>query len=406
MTAGSGAARHPGAVQDSGAAQDPGAVQDPGAAQEPSAGPYRWLTRDDLGAAAASAGGLLHVSPDVSAVYPLAPADRAAEEERTAAALRAAGVGGRDRVVVALAEPAGALWAAAASRVAAAAASVGPRGRMRLHHALSALGATTLVATPTGAMDFLSRLHLEFLLDPLDLGLRHIVLTGEIASKRTLGHLAGEFDAEVHEVYSSPFSGGALAWRASEEAPLIPLADGLLRLAALGKDELSPDTAGTAELVITPAGHSTLGDAALRTGQVVRGPADGPPGRPDGAASSPPGAIPAPVHTVGDHVLVRGVWLSLPRIGRTLAKIDGVARWELGVSRQGTLDAATLTVTFNRPSLVGNPMWRSRLQESLRALTPIALKVEIAPEVAETSAPGMVSDLRGHHLGRDRALVT
>ncbi|NUW36857.1 hypothetical protein HTZ77_36440 [Nonomuraea sp. SMC257] len=367
------------------------------------------MTRDDLGAAAASAGGLLHVSPDVSAAYPLTPADRAAEEERTAAALRAAGVGGRDRVVVALAEPAGALWASAAARVAAAAAAVGPRGRMRLHHALSALGATTLVATPTGAMDFLARLHLEFLLDPLDLGLRHIVLTGEIASKRTLGHLAGEFDAEVHEVYSSPFSGGALAWRASEDAPLTPLADGLLRLASLGKDDLTPEAAGPAELVITPAGHSSLGDAVLRTGQVVRGPADGSPapGRPDGAAAvSPAGAIPAPAHTVGDHVLVRGVWLSLPRIGRTLAKIDGVARWELGVSRQGTLDAAVLTVTFNRPSLVGNPMWRSRLQESMRALTPIALQVEIAPEVAETSAPGMVNDLRGHHLGRDRALVT
>ncbi|MBN6053192.1 hypothetical protein JYK22_14730 [Nonomuraea sp. RK-328] len=361
---------------------------------------YRWLTRDDLAAAAASASGLLHVSPDVSGVYPLAEADRAAEEERTAAALRAAGVGGGDRVVVALAEPAGALWASAASRVAAAAAAVGPRGRMRLHHALSALGATTLVATPTGAMDFLARLHLEFLLDPLDLGLRHIVLTGEIASKRTLGHLAGEFDAEVAEVYSSPFSGGALAWRASEDEPLTPLADGLLRPAALGKDELLPEAAGTAELVITPAGHSTLGDAVLRTGQVVRGHADGSPapGRPD--------AIPAPAHTVGDHVLVRGVWLSLARIGRTLTKIDGVARWELGVSRQGTLDAAVLTVTFNRPSLVGNPMWRSRLQESMRALTPIALKVEIAPEVAETSSPGMVSDLRGHHLGRDRALVT
>ncbi|MEV0147706.1 MULTISPECIES: hypothetical protein [unclassified Nonomuraea] len=355
------------------------------------AGAYRWLTRDDLGAAGAAATGLLHVPPDASGVFPLAPADREAEEELTAAALRSAGVGGRDRVVVALAEPAGALWASAASRVAAAAASVGPRGRMRLHHALSALGATTLVATPTGAMDFLARLHLEFLLDPLDLGLRHIVLTGEIASKRTLGHLAGEFDAEVHEVYSSPFSGGALAWRAAEDEPLTPLADGLLRLAALGKDELLPHASGAAELVITPAGHSALGDAVLRTGQVARGPADG---------------IPAPAHTVGDHVLVRGVWLSLPRIGRTLAKIDGVARWELGVSRQGTLDAAVLTVTFNRAGLVGNPMWRSRLQEAVRALTPISLAVEIDPEVAETSSPGMVSDLRGHHLGRDRALAT
>ncbi|MEV0202576.1 hypothetical protein, partial [Nonomuraea sp. NPDC050691] len=38
----------------------------PGAPRSAGAGPHRWLTRDDLGAAAASAGGLLQVSPDVS----------------------------------------------------------------------------------------------------------------------------------------------------------------------------------------------------------------------------------------------------------------------------------------------------------------------------------------------------
>ena len=68
-------------------------------------------------------------------------------------------------------------------------------------------------------MDLLARLHLEFLLDPLDLGLRHIVLTGEIASRRTIRQLAGEFEAAVTEVYADPFSGGALAWRAAEERP-------------------------------------------------------------------------------------------------------------------------------------------------------------------------------------------
>ncbi|MFD0479338.1 hypothetical protein ACFQ0B_72620 [Nonomuraea thailandensis] len=192
--------------------------------------------------------------------------------------------------MVALAEPAGALWTAAAADVARAAARVGPRGRMRLHHALSTLRATTLVATPTGAMDLLSRLHLEFLLDPLDLGLRTIVLTGEIASKRTLGHLAGEFGATVTEVLASPFGGGALAWRAAEEDPLRPLADGVLGLAALDKDV--PATAdGPAELVVTPSAHSTLGDAVLRTGLVAR--------------TAGAGDIPAPAHTVGEHVLVR-----------------------------------------------------------------------------------------------------
>ncbi|TMR15021.1 hypothetical protein ETD86_27905 [Nonomuraea turkmeniaca] len=356
----------------------------------------RWLTRDDLGAAGRTAEGLLLVSPDVSSVFPMSQDDRTAAAGLTAAALRAAGVSERDRVAVALSEPAGALWTAAAADVAQAAADVGPRGRMRLHHALSALRATTLVATPTGAMDFLARLHLEFLLDPLDLGIRNIVLTGEIASKRTLGHLAGEFAARVTEVYSSPFGGTALAWRAAEEDPLIPLADGMLGLAALAKDtepdagpDVGPD-AGPAELVVTPRGHSTLGDAVLRTGQVA-GAGDG---------------IPAPAHTVGEHVLVRGVWLALPRVEKALSKIDGVAGWDLRISRQGTLDAAVLTVTFNRESLVGNPMWRSRIQQAIQALTPISITVEIAQEVAELPRPATVTDLRGHHLGRDRALIS
>ncbi|MFG1689993.1 hypothetical protein ACGFNP_58290 [Nonomuraea sp. NPDC049269] len=367
----------------------------------------RWLTRDDLRAGARSATGLLLVAPDASSAFPLGSGDRAEAAGLTGAALRAAGVGGRDRVVVALAEPAGALWAAAAADVASAAASVGPRGRMRLIHALSALGATTLVATPTGAMDLLARLHLEFLLDPLDLGLRHIVLTGEIASKRTLRHLAGEFDAHVTEVYANPFSGGALAWRAAENDPLTPLADGVLHLASLTKDVLRhSEPSGVAELVITPHGHSALGDAVLRTGQVVRtdSPASDSPASGDDTRAGDPG-LPAPAHTVGEHVLVRGVWLSLPRIEKALAKIDGVSRWELTISRPGTLDTAVLTVTFGRESLVRNPMWRGRIQQAIQGLTPISLGVEIAPEIAEAPGPGVLTDLRGHHLGRDRALI-
>ncbi|WP_344883138.1 hypothetical protein, partial [Nonomuraea antimicrobica] len=285
---------------------------------------------------------------------------------------------------------AGALWAAAAADVAEAAASVGPRGRMRLHHALSALRATTLVATPTGAMDLLARLHLEFLLDPLDLGLGTIVLTGEIASKRTLRHLAQEFGARVTEVLSDPFGGGALAWRADEDEPLRPLADGLLGLAALNKDTTADLTAGPVELVVTPRAHATLGDAVLRTGLVAR---------PDG-----PG-LPAPAHTVGEHVLVRGVWLALPRVDKALSRIDGVTGWELTVGRQGTLDTVVLTVTFGRESLVGNPMWKARIEQAVRALTPVSVAVEIAGEISETPSPGTVNDLRGHHLGRDRALI-
>ncbi|MCT9934031.1 hypothetical protein N5079_27855 [Planotetraspora sp. A-T 1434] len=339
----------------------------------------RWLTRGDL--TGHDATGLLLVSPDGSSAVPLDPDDRTA----TASALRSAGVAERDRVVVALAEPYGALWASAAAEVAEAAAPVGPRGRLRLHHALMSVGATTLVITPTGAMDFLARLHLEFLLDPLDLGLRHIVLTGEIASRGTLGQLAGEFDASVSEILASPYSGAALGWRASETAPLTPSES--LRLASLDKDEIldAPYPEGAAELVVT------RGDSVLRTGQVGR--------------VTTPDLVPAPEHTVGDHVLIRGVWLALPRLEKALAKIDGVATWELTISRPGTLDAATLTVTFNRAALVGNPMWKARIRESLKATTPVAITVEVAPGVAEASRPGTVNDLRGQHLGRDRTAI-
>ncbi|GAA3811128.1 hypothetical protein GCM10022226_34490 [Sphaerisporangium flaviroseum] len=353
--------------------------------------PTRWLTRDELGKAARGATGLLQVAPDASSAWPLDAADHAAALGLTARALAAAGVGDRDRVVVALGEPAGALWAAAGAEAAAASASVGPRGRMRLHHALKSLGATTLVITPTGAMDFLSRLHLEFLLDPLDLGLRHLVLVGEIASRRTLSHLAGEFEAGVTEVYANPYSGGALAWRDSDTAPLTPLAGGLLGLASLDKDSPFEGSGGLAELVLTPSAHSALGDAVIRTGQVAQ----------VGDAAE----IPAPSHTVGDHVLIRGVWLSLPRIEKALAKIDGVSHWDLAIARQGTLDSATLRVSFNRQSLIGNPMWRSRIEQSMSALTPIKLGVEVSGEVAETARPGTVSDARGHHLGRDRTAI-
>jgi phenylacetate-CoA ligase len=194
----------------------------------------------------------------------------------------------------------------------------------------------------------------------------------------------------VTEVFANPFGGGALAWRADEDDPLTPLAEGVLGLASPAKDDLADSGDGLAELVVMPFEHSTLGDAVLRTGYVC------------GAGAG----IPAPAHTVGEHVLVRGVWLALPRIDRALAKIDGVAAWDLGISRQGTLDAVTLTVTFGRESLVGNPMWKSRIEQAIRALTPVTIKVEIAQDVLETPRPGAVNDLRGHHLGRDRTLVT
>ncbi|MFG1999506.1 hypothetical protein ACGFNU_10210 [Spirillospora sp. NPDC048911] len=353
-----------------------------------------WITRETF-PAGRTAAGLLHVSPEGDLVAPLAAADRAAALELAAATLRAAGIGESDRVVVALnndGEPAGSLIAAAAAEVAQAAASVGARGRMRLHTALEKVRATTLIITPTGAMDFLARLHLEFLLDPLDLELRHILLVGEIPSPNTAAQLASEFEASVRELYADPFLGVPIAQRAASDAAYTAVREGLLGLAPLDKDAVldAPYAEGPAELVVTPVWHSTLGDATLRTGQAVR------------LAGGEEG-VPAPACTVGEHVLVRGRWLSIPKVGAALTRIDGVTHWDLRLTREGTLDAAALHITFGRDSLVKNPMWKSRIVQALYALTPISIEVVIEPEVSEERRPGTVTDERGHHLGRDRA---
>lgn len=355
-----------------------------------------WVTRESFPRGRA-AEGLLLISSESDVAAPLTAADRVAARELTAATLTAAGVGSADRVVVALnndGELTGTLVAEAAASVAQAAASAGPRGRLRLHTALDSVGATTLITTPSGAMDFLARLHLEFLLDPLDLELRHILLVGEVPSQGAYGQLAAEFEASVRELYADPFFGVPIAQRTPSDAALSPVREGLLGLAPLDKDVAleAPYAEGPAELVVTPAWHSTLGGDTLRTGQVAR-------------LAGGEAGVPSPAHTVGEHVLIRGRWVSIPKVGAALTRIDGVSHWELRIAREGTLDAAALHVTFNRETLVKNPMWKSRIVQSLAALTPVSIDVVVEPEISEDRRPGAVTDLRGHHLGRVRSQV-
>jgi phenylacetate-CoA ligase len=355
-----------------------------------------WPTRTGLGDPA-EARGLLVLAPDSGTAVGLGPEERAACVRMAARTLAAAGVTAADRVVVALSsdgEPAGVLVARAAAEVAEAAAACGPRGRMRLHQALARVAATTLVITPTGAMDLLARLHLEFLVDPLDLGLRTLVLTGEIASPGCAAHLAAEFGARVVEVYTDPVFGMPLAWGDAPGEPLAPVAEGVLGLAPLDADRslAAPYEPGLAEYVLTPEWHGGLAGSVIRTGQAVRL---------AGGEKGPP----APVHTVGDHVLVRGRWLPLPRMERALARVDGITHWELALARPGTLDTAVLRVTFGRETLVGNPMWRGRIAQALAEVTPVRIEVEVAPEPFPSPRPPVVTDGRGQHLGRDRAAV-
>lgn len=355
--------------------------------------PARWATRAQLAAVLkpANANGLLLTSPIGDTVVPLSAKDHEAALNLARKTLTAAGVDHDDRVVIALnndGELHGALLADAVTGVAQAVASVGPRGRMRLVKVLEAVGANVLITTPTGAADLLSRLHMEFLMDPLDLELRLLVLTGEITDAKTYRHLAAEFGAQVVELYSDPVLGLALAHRnPTTGSELVPAEPGLLALAALDRDEFLDvaDTETPGEIVVAHNWHEHLGGVQLRTGYVANHCADG--------------AISTPSHTVGDHVLVRGRWFSLTALARMLRKIDGITHWRFEVSRKGTLDSATLTVSFNRESLIRNGMWKSRIEHGLAALTPISITVQVDENVREEVTEPAIADHRGHHLG-------
>jgi len=355
-----------------------------------------WATRAELGARVGSdpAPGSLLLGPVPGEGFvALEPEARAALRERSAATLAAAGLASGERAVLSLnadADLAAPLLADALAALGVSAAVVGPRGRMRLLAALRALRPGVWITTPTGALDFLARLYLEFNVDPTELELRHILLVGEIETPGTARRLADEFEARVTGLYCDPVFGMALAWGRDDQWQLTDAAS--LGLAPLERDEWlavapgSPD-APLAELVLRPAWSGALAGTTLRTGQVVRG---------------APGAS-LFRHTVGPHVLVRGRWLSLPALRRALGAIDGIAGLRVVLSRgERTLDLLRLQVAFGRAGLVENPMWARRVREAVAAITPVAFELETEAAV-EGAAEQELVDERGHHLGLDRA---
>jgi phenylacetate-CoA ligase len=146
------------------------------------------------------------------------------------------------------------------------------------------------------------------------------------------------------------------------------------------------------ELVVRATWASSFAGSVIRTGQVIQGKA---------------GDVGLFNHTVGEHVLARGQWLSLPRLRKQLALIDGAARWSLTIDRgDRTLDSIVLTVGLDRETLVSNPMWKGRIQQSVAAATPVKVEVKTELATADDGQPKeAVVDLRGHHLGVDRAKV-
>lgn len=335
--------------------------------------------------------GLLQMPSTGDVAAPLAVEEMPAALDVSAGHLAGAGLRPADRVVVAINNDGvgvGSHLSLAAARACEAVVNAGPRGRMRLLRAVEGSGASALVVTPTGAMDLLARLHIEFLVDPLDLGIERVVLVGEIPSPGCERQLAMEFGAHVGSVLCDPFFGVAAGHRDGAQLVADP---GHVVAAPLADDVAVAPEAGPYELVLRPAWSGPLAGAHLRTGWVGL------------ATTGTAGALPWPTATVGDRILTRGHWLSVRAVAGALRLIDGIEAWSLEVRRDGTLDQVRLRVAFNRPSLTRNPMWAGRINASLSALTPVDVEVEVVDDPAAIG--DRVVDHRGHHLGVDRAAV-
>ncbi len=243
---------------------------------------------------------------------------------------------------------------------------------------------STLVITPSGAVDLLARLHREFLVDPLDLGVSRVVLAGELTSPGVELRIAADFGAEVATVVLDPWSGAPVAHVAAGRL----VAGEHVAVVELDRDaDATPVAGGRYELAVRPSWSSPLAGATLRTGYVVEGRADG--------------TVTAPSGTVGDRLLIRGQWVSVRQFQSALRLIDGIESWTIDVAREGTVDVATLKVRFSRTSLDENPVWRGRLIEAVEGLTP----VDVGVAVVDGPLPDVVTDRRGHHLGVDRGQV-
>ena len=356
-----------------------------------------WLTRANFGAlreAASPAPGLLLGAVPGEGFVPVSPEARALLRARSAETLAAAGIERGNRALVSLnseGDLAGASLADALALAGASVAVVGPRGRMRTLAAMRQLRPDVWITTPTGALDFLARLYLEFNVDPLELELGQILVVGEIASPGTERRLAGEFEARLTGLYCDPVFGAA--WAHGREGRWQIHGSGVLGLAELAKDVALAGDSGQrgehGELVLRPDWSGPLEGTTIRTGQVQGG--------------VDPAIFFA--HSVGDHLLVRGRWLSLPLLRRALAQIDGLAGHRLTITRgEGTLDKLTITLGFERASLVENPMWAARAREAIASVMPIdfGLATELA---ADGFAAVAIVDERGHHLGVDRVEV-
>lgn len=348
----------------------------------------QWVDRTSLPAQRVQQSVVVGSDPAESIVEVSPDSIRALEEESKKAWLET-GLGDSDRVLVSIARQ-GAFPVATAPQVLSglcqSVVTVEPRGRLRLLQAMKHFQPTVWVTTPCAALDFLARLYMEFNIDPFELGIERIVLVGEIASQGTHKRLADEFEAVVFDLYCDPVLGVALAARESGKAT--QLTSDVLTTVSPVDDASAEIATEPVEIGLNFAMVPNLANCTIRTGQLIE------PGAPTGIFQ----------RTTGNHILLRGRWLSLPMLGRALKLIDGISYWHLEVDRgDGTLDRATLKVGLNRESLVKNPMWKSRIREAVTSVTPVRIDIEcyLLGE-DDTPPPARVDDLRGHHCVESR----
>lgn len=352
------------------------------------AGETRWVSRTSL-PATPCANSLVFGGDPADTQVAVSLEELGLLRKNSSATWQLAGIKPSDRVLVSTIQDGGFPVATSAEVIAPLCSAVtyaNPRGRLRLLHTVKTFKPTVWVTTPCAALDFLARLYMEFNVDPFELGIEHIVLVGEVASSGAHKRLADEFESQVTDLYCEPLFGTALAVRTKDG--MQSGEPGRLALAALTEDTIvSTDwnASDNAEIVLTFEHVGALRNCVVRTGHVV----------------SPEQAVNCFQHTVGDRLLARGRWISLPLMSKSLKLIDGLQAWQLQVERgEGTLDRVTLKMGLNRESLIDNPMWSARIREAIAAVTPLAITVEtyfLSPE--DPQPEGLVVDLREHHLG-------
>jgi phenylacetate-CoA ligase len=277
--------------------------------------------------------------------------------EVTAETLDMVGVVESDRIAVALNSDGAAVgtrWAEAAAGIASAAVAIGPARGGRILEVVDSVHATVLISTPTVAEE-LARVAGR------TTSVHTVVLTGEVLDPGRRAAIGRHLGVAVGEVVLDPVFGAAVASR-----PPGATAFAVTRPGLVGSHRLD---GGAIEWTLRCDWSPLLAGRDLRmgiAGPERRGPIDG------------TTWLPPPRWTIGDHVLVRGRWVSLSYLRRRL----GPRGWCLAIRRGERADHSTLRVA-SAASL-------ARVRRFVAEHLPVAHRVTVDPDL--DGRPALVVD--------------